>query len=449
MTTAHDIAAFVDETTYSDLSESVRKTLTRHVLDAVGVAIATDLEGDSQPVFETVDELEAGGPCTVWGRSTQSSPTGAAMHNGTLVRELEYADAFLAPGETAHPSDCLAPIVAAGEYADRSGADLLTGLAIAYEIQGELAWNAPVREKGYDHVTHTIVAATAGTAKLLGLGREQIRHALAIAVTGHTALRATRAGAITEWNSVASANAARNAVYAVFLAKNGMYGPSDVIDGQHGWKDVITGPFELEFTPGERVHDVTNRRYVAEANAQSAVEGIVELATAEDLDPSTVTQIRLETFASARRTIGGGEGSRYDIETRTQAVHSLPYVLAVALVDRDLSLPQYDPDRIRRSDVQTLLERVEVTEDPALTERFEAGEMPAVIDVTTEDGTTYRVEKDTFHGHPSDPLEWDDLERKFDAITGEHLTAERRDDLVATIRSLEDHDVSELCSLLS
>ncbi|GAB3038067.1 MmgE/PrpD family protein [Natronobiforma cellulositropha] len=447
MTTAADIAAFASDLEFDDLSPGVRDALERHLLDALGVAIAASESGT--PVETAVSDLEGEGPCTCWLRGERSSLTGATMHNASLVRALDYSDAYLTPGETAHPSDCVGALLATAEYADATGEDLLAALAVAYEVLGALAEHAPVRERGFDYVTHTAVAAAAACGRLLGLERDELVDALAIVVSSQNALRVARTGAVTGWNTLAAANATRNAVYAVALAAGGVGGPADPFDGQYGWKDVVTGPFELSFTPGERVFDATIRRYVAEANAQSAVEGIVELANAERLDPTSVTQIRLETFAAARRTLGGGEGGRYEVRTRAQAVHSLPYVLAAALVDRDLSLPQYADDRIRAGDVQALLERVTVTEDPALTDRFDAGELPAVLDVTLEDGTTYRIEKETARGHPSDPLEWDDVVRKFDAITADRLDEERRGDLVAAVHSLEDRSAAQLCRLLA
>ncbi|WP_254521579.1 MmgE/PrpD family protein [Natrinema caseinilyticum] len=449
MTTTREFARFVQETGYADLSPDVRDALKRRVLDAVGIGIAAADAGPTEIVATTVADVENGGPCALWRRDRGASPVQAAMHNTALVRYLDYMDSFLAPGETPHPSDNVGAVVAAAEYADRSGEELLAALAVAYEIQAELAWNAPVRDRGFDHVTHTVISAAAGASKALGLEFGATRNAIAIAGTAHNALRVTRTGEINEWKGIASANAARNAVYSAMLAENGMAGPRNLFEGRKGWQDVISGPFEVDLSPGERVHDVMTKRYVAETYAQSAVEGIIEVAEREDLAPGEVAGIKLQTFGGAKLIIGGGEGNRYEVRNRAQADHSLPYMLAAALIDRDLSLEQYEPDRIRRDDVQELLRIVDVTENPDLTERFEAGEMPAVVDVTMDDGTTYRVEKDAFRGHPSAPIGWGALEDKFDAVAGDHLPADERDTIVETIRSLDERDASDLTALLA
>jgi len=449
MTTTAELAGFAESVEYDGLPAEVREALKKRVLDAVGIAVAAVDAGPTEQVLETVTELASEGPCRLWGTDRSASPVGAAMYNTALVRYLDFMDSFLAPGETPHPSDNVAAVLAVAEAADRSGAELLASVGTAYEVQGELAWNAPVRDRGWDHVTHTVISAAVGAGHARGLDREALRNAVGIAGTAHNALRVTRTGGINEWKGVASANAARNAVYSVVLADHGMEGPVDLFEGQKGWKQVVSGPFEVDLDPEcGRVSDTMTKRYVAETYAQSAVEGIIELATEHDVPPEQVERVGLETFAGAALIIGGGEGDRYEVTTKAQADHSLPYMLAAALLDREMTADSYAPERIRREDVQSLLRTVEVEEDPALTERFEDGLMPARIEVELADGSVHRVEKEAFEGHPTRPLSWDAVEQKFDRLTGDRYDDARREAIVATVRELESHDVAELVTLL-
>ncbi|MFH5797017.1 MmgE/PrpD family protein [Haladaptatus sp. CMAA 1911] len=446
MTTTAELAEFVAETTYDDLSEDTVDELEKRVLDSLGIAVGAMGEEPAEAVRGTVEEM-GDGDCTLWGGGS-ASPPDATMLNTAYVRYLDYMDSFLAPGETPHPSDNIAAAIVCGEYEDSTGKDLLTAIAIAYEVQAELAWNVPVRDRGWDHVTHTVISATAGASKLLGLDREETRSAIGIAGTAHNALRVTRTEGISEWKGLASANAARNAVYSAMLAKNGVEGPKNLFEGQKGWKQIVSGEFDVDLSPGERVHDVMTKRYVAETYAQSAVEGIIELAEREDIDPDRVDSIHLDTFAGAKLIIGGGEGSRYEVETKAQADHSLPYMLAVSLIDREMTNAQYDPDRIRQDDVQELLRTVEVEEDEELTERFEAGEMPATIDVVMDDGTTYHVEKDHFAGHPNNSMSWGQVESKFERMTDRRYDERRQEDIIEAVRGLENRDVTDIVRLL-
>ncbi|WP_224447033.1 MmgE/PrpD family protein [Haloprofundus salilacus] len=447
MTTTGGISDFALELDYDDLSAETRDALERRVLDSVGIAVGAMGSETTEKIRTTVESMNDDGACRLWGSDRRASPPDAAMLNTALVRYLDYMDSYLAPGETPHPSDNIAAVVACGELADASGEELLTAVAVAYEVQGALAYAAPVRNKGWDHVTHTVISAAAGAAKILDLDREQFQNAVGIAATAHNALRVTRTGGINEWKGVASANAARNAVYSVLLARDGLEGPTDVFEGQKGWMQVVSGEFDAEFTSGGRVHDVMAKKYVAETYAQSAVEAVIELVESEEIDADDIDLIRLDTFAGAKLIIGGGEGSRYKVRTKAQADHSLPYMLAVAAIDRDVSTAQYEEARIQREDVQSLLEHVIVEEDSELTDRFEEGEMPAVVEIEADD-ERYRIEKDAFPGHPNDPMSWEQLEGKFETMTRDRYDDEHRERIVETVRSLDDSDVAELVSLL-
>lgn len=450
MTTTEELARFVQDVSAGKFSEDTQEELKKRVLDSVGIGINALGHEPVEVVHNTVQRANPGNDCTLWGRDETASPVGAAMHNTTLTRYLDFMDSFLAPGETPHPSDNIGAVIAAGEYADASGEELLEGVGVAYEVQGELAWNAPVRDKGWDHVTHTVISATCGVAKILDLDVETTRDAIGIAGTAHNSLRVTRTGGINEWKGIASANAARNALYAALLASDGMEGPQNLFEGQKGWKQVISGEFEVDLDPGcTRVHDVMTKRYVAETYAQSAIEGVIELAKREDLDGSNVELIDLETFAGAKLIIGGGEGDRHTVETKAQADHSLPYMLAAALLDREMGNAQYDRERINRDDVQYLLRHVTVEEDDSFTERFEAGEMPSRVTIELEDGTTHVVEKDAFEGHPTNSMDWDRIKGKFHDTAGTRFDDERRQDIIDMVENLESHDVDDLVELLA
>jgi 2-methylcitrate dehydratase len=449
MTNTQEIAEFVKATSYAELDDDVVEELKKRVLDSVGIGIGALGEAPVGIVAETVSEMGEEGQSSLWGRAEAASPPQAAMHNTALTRYLDYMDSFLAPGETPHPSDNIAGVVACAEEVGASGEDLIEAVGVSYELQGELAWNAPVRDEGWDHVTHTVLSVAAGAGSVLGLDHEQLRNAVGIAGTAHNALRVTRTGGINEWKGIASANAARNGVHSCLLARNGMGGPKNLFEGQKGWKQVIAGEFEVDLSPGcERVFDTMTKRYVAETYAQSAVEGIIELADEHEIDHDEVESVHLDTFHGAKLIIGGGEGDRHEVETKAQADHSLPYMLAAALIDREMTNDAYEPERIRSDDVQTLLRKVTVEEDDAFTDRFEGGEMPARVEVTLGDGTTHTVEKDGFAGHPNDPMSWEQVEDKFETMTSDRYDEERRDEIVKTVKNLEDHEVADLVELL-
>lgn len=247
MSMVEELAAFVVRARYEDLSEEARCQAKIRVLDALGCAIGA-LDGEPiKAIREQTEDFGENSQCTLIGGG-RTAPDRAAFYNSALVRYLDFNDGYLAKGETCHPNDNLGAVLAACEYANRSGKDLLTALAVAYQVQCRLSDVAPVRAKGFDHTTQGSFAVAAGVSKALGLDQAQIANAIAINGTAFNALCVTRTGALSNWKGLAYPNTAFGATHAAFLAMRGITGPSEVFEGNKGFMDAISGHFELDWS---------------------------------------------------------------------------------------------------------------------------------------------------------------------------------------------------------
>ncbi|MFL5624701.1 MAG: MmgE/PrpD family protein, partial [Ktedonobacteraceae bacterium] len=182
MTQVEQLAAFVVRATYEDLSEEARQELKMRVLDALGCAIGA-VKGPPIKMLRALLEDFGGNPLATLIGNGKTAPDRAAFYNAALVCYLDFNDSYLAKHETCHPSDNLGAVLAASEYAGKSGKDFLTALAVAYQVQCRLSDVAPVRARGFDHTTLGAYAVAAGVAKALGLNQKKTAHALAISGT--------------------------------------------------------------------------------------------------------------------------------------------------------------------------------------------------------------------------------------------------------------------------
>jgi 2-methylcitrate dehydratase len=231
MTYAEQLAEFANRASFDDISGAARMQLKIRILDSLGCAIGAFGSGPVQLVREQVEEFDGNGSCTLIGEG-RAAPDRAAFYNGALVRYLDFNDSYLAKGETCHPSDNLAPVLAAVEYSNGTGRDLLTALAVAYQVQCRLSDVAPVRAAGFDHTTQGSYAVAAGVSKALGLNPDQTANAIAISGTAFNALRVTRTGRLSNWKGLAYPNTASCCTFVTFLAKRGITGPSEVFEGR-------------------------------------------------------------------------------------------------------------------------------------------------------------------------------------------------------------------------
>jgi len=449
MTEVERLARFVTTRSFDDLSEPALTELKIRVLDALGCALGALNAEPVGAVRAVVDDFGGRPLCTLIG-GDRSAPDRTAFYNGALIRYLDFNDSYFAPGETCHPSDNLAPVLAAAEYADATGRELLTALAVAYQVQCRLSDEAPVRGHGFDHTTQLAYAAAAGAAKALRLGEMQTANAIAIAGTALNALRVTRTGALSHWKGLAAPFAAAGSLLAAFLAAREVTGPPEVFEGNKGFSDSIVGPFQIDWEQEslERVRQTFLKRYNAEIHSQSALEALLELRDAHAVDPENVERIELETFQVAYDIIGGGEeGAKTEIRTKEQADHSLPYLLAVALLDGQVMPEQYTPERILCADVQELLPRVEVRPAADLTARFPA-EHACRVRLVLDDGTVLAAEKGDYEGFLTRPMSWQRAREKFERLALPAVEPELAAELADTVAALDEVDARELSHLL-
>jgi len=446
---SEQLAAFVERAAWEAISPAAREALQIRVLDSLGCAFGAIRGTPVRIIRETIEEFGGNPLCTLIGGG-HTAPDGAAFYNGALVRYLDFNDSYLAKGETCHPSDNLGAVLAAAEYSLASGRQLLTALAVAYQVQCRLSDAAPVRARGFDHTTQGAFAVAAGVGKALELSAAQIANALGISGTANNALRVTRTGELSHWKGLAYPNTAFDGLRAAFLAMRGITGPREVFEGNKGWCQTVSGDFTIDWSREnlERVTRTILKKYNAEIHSQSALEGMIELSKEEGFNGKEIDRIRIEIFDVAHLIIGGGaEGDKTVVRTKEDADHSLPYMVAAAALDGEVMPAQYEPERIARDDIQSLLRRVTVVPDPACSKRF-PDEHPCRLIVALKDGRTFPKEKSDYEGFHTRPMSWAKVEEKFHRLAENAIDVFRREEIVDAVKRLDGISVKDLVALL-
>jgi 2-methylcitrate dehydratase len=449
-TRSEQLASFVEHAAWEDISPGAREALKIRVLDSLGCAFGALNGVPVRLIRENAAEFGGNPLCTLIGGG-RTAPDRAAFFNGALIRYLDFNDSYLAKGETCHPSDNIGAVLAASEYSLGSGRQFLTALAVAYQVQCRLSDVAPVRARGFDHTTQGAFAAAAGAAKALELSAPQIANALGISGTANNALRVTRTGELSHWKGLAYPNTAFDALRAAFLAMGGITGPREVFEGNKGWCQTISGDFKIEWSREnlERVTRTILKKYNAEIHSQSAIEGMIELMREAGFSGREIDRIRIDIFDVAHLIIGGGvEGDKTVVRTKEEADHSLQYMVSVAALDGQVMPEQYEPERIVKEDVQSLLHRVMVVPDPGFSRRF-PDEHACRLAVTLKDGRTMAKEKSDYEGFHTRPMSWAKVEEKFHRLSEGAVDVFRREEIVKAARHLDGISVKDLVELLA
>ena len=435
---ARQLARYATGPAADGLPSEVVATVRRRVVDSLACALGAY---DAAPARAAV-ALASSVPvpaATVLGTRLRTTPDLAAFANGVMVRFLDYNDGYMAR-EPGHPSDSIPACLALAEAHGRSGTELVEAIVVAYEVQMRLQDAASLNERGWDHVNYVTVAVAAAAARLLRLDETQAEHAINLALNGHIAMRQVRSGALSDWKGCSAANAARNAVFAAQLAGHGMTGPSPVFEGTAGFFAQVTGPFDLDVDAFGTVGDgdfavlrSLTKTFPTNGELHTAVWAALEIRPGIPA-VEAIASIAIETSEFNRRVLA--DPAKWHPTTRETADHSLPYNVACALVDGDITVGTYAPERIADPVVGALMDRTTVDVDPTLTALFPQ-HLANRVTVTLHSGERLRSEVLDGRGGLGRPMDDADFERKFRRMAEPHLTGRAQDAALAFVAALE------------
>ena len=449
MTQVEALAKYAARASFADLSAQSRKQLPIHILDSLGCCIAALGAGPIEACRAQVEDFGGDSPCALIGGG-KANPIYAAFWHTALVRYVDFMDNFLAPTETCHTADNFGVALTIADYVGGSGRDLMLAVALAYTVQSRFVDHANFMMRGFDHTTQLAFSLNAAAGRLLGMSEPQIANAIAMAATSDASFAVVRAKPLSQWKGLASSQSALGAMNTLFLARRGVEGPLQVIEGANGIDHLLHRQVLIDWDKAgyEGVLESTIKKYNAMIHTQSAVHCMVELAGQNKVDPTKVVAIEADVTRMTYDFAGGGlYGVDKVIRTKEQADHSLPYLLAVALLDGDVMPAQFEPDRIAKADVQQLLKKVSVRPDQEFTDQY-PGKMPAKVTVRLQDGKVIEHEVQDFPGLPSHPFTWDDAVEKFDRLVAGRVDPRLSQEIRDAVRSLESIGVRDLTKLL-
>ena len=452
-TLAHQLADYACALRFEDLSREVVHEVKRRIIDSLGCALGAWKEEPCAIARKVASDFSAKQGSTIIGTNHKAPPDWAAFANGCCIRYFDYNDTYLSK-EPAHPSDNIAAALAVGESVGASGPELITAIALAYEVQCRFCDAASIRARGWDHVTYGAFSTALASAKLMNLNEKNTRHAVNIAGVAGAAMRQARVGELSHWKGVAFANAARHGVFSALLARAGMTGPGPIFEGQMGFEKqlgVSLGnvsekfgvPFpKAEHGPASMILHTSIKFWPAEYHSQSAIEAALFLRR----QIGAGVEVKSMTIEShdASVDIIGSEAEKWRPETRETADHSLPYITAVALIDGEVTEKQFQPERFKDPKIWKFLENVKVKRNAELSALY-PGAVANIVDVELVDGRRLTRRVDYPMGHAKNPLKDSQVEEKFDVLVEPMLGRDRARKIIQVAWKLDEaKNVDEL-----
>lgn len=438
MTLARELAARVVATSFDDIGGPAKHYARIGLLDTIAVGIA----GADDEASQIARRVMGGSPgqALVWGTGARVGALEAAFVNGVAANVLDFDDCTDNLG--GHPSSPILPaLIALAEEAGASGRDVLTAYVVGFEIETCLGRGVNFHhyEKGW-HPTATlgVFGAAAACAKLMRLDEQRTTHALGLCAS-------LAAGVKSNLGSMAKpmhvGNCSRNGLLAARLAAEGFTSNSDALEHHQGFLEVFNGaghydvgrilakwgtPWDIEM-PG-----IAIKQYPCCLSTQAVVDAMIRLAQDHDLQPGAVA--RIDARISARRL---EHTNRPAPRSALDAKLSAQYVLARAMVNREVTLSHFEGDSYRDGEIQEAMKLVHLRplDDGTLARE---GDFFADIAVALTGGGTVTGSIDRPAGHHAGvPLEADKLKAKYEACVRHHLTGQQMDGFYESVRLLE------------
>jgi 2-methylcitrate dehydratase len=364
---------------------------------------------------------------------------------------MDYNDIYWKQ-DPSHPSDIIPAAMAGAERMRTGGRELIVGIVLAYEFEMRLCEIGfpGVEERGWHHATLTAFASPIVAGRMLRLTAEQIQNAIGISGCRHVTLGAVSAGELTMIKNTADPLATQSGMLAALLAEKGYTGPAHVIDGLEGLVHCMGSGWKLEILTeglGEswRIAQCGMKAFPTEALTHAPLSALLHLVHEYDLAPEHVQRVTVHTLSRAAKILS--DPSKYDPRTRETADHSLPYVLAAALVDRQVTPGSFTMEKILNPRIREQLRKVELVGDPEIDASFPKLQR-TIVKITLTDGRTLTHQLEFPKGDPRNPLSDQEVEEKFMSLTCDILPRPAQERLKDAIWNLERLEaVSELMSL--
>ena len=420
--TTQRLADYALATDYSLLSATTVHECKRRLIDT----IASAMSGYSDPVCamsRNVARKRPGDPsASVWGSGIRALPEAAAFANGVMLRFMDISDTYVGRSR-GHPSDVMAGILAVADAMKSDGRSVINALTLAYDVYCSFIDAVEINRRGWDQPVYGVIASAMGVGRLLGFNRETMLNAISLALTPNMALAQSRSGALSNWKGCAGANAARNGVFAALLAEEGFTGPTAVFEGVGGLYEVL-GKFDwpLPDPAGPHMIELTHIKTLPICfHGQAAVSAALELRSS--VPPGEIAEVNVDTYDTAVLMMAN-DATRWAPDTHETADHSMPYCVAVALLDGEVTPESFADRRLADPQVVSLMGKIKVQAADDINALYPEA-APSRVRVRLTSGEEHALEVRYAKGHARNPLTDTELEAKFRGIfSGQNRVAQ-------------------------
>lgn len=438
---SRQMARFALELQFDDLPDTVVQAVKRFLYDSVGCAFGGYYTRDVQVISKIYRHMEGVPEATLLVSGEQLPAVNATLVNSLAIRALDYNDIYWKE-DPCHPSDLIPAALNVGELMGSTMKEVIVAIVLAYEFEQRLCEFAipGVRERKWHHATLTQFVSPIVAGRLMKLTEDQLVNAIGISGSHNHTIGCPTAGSLTMMKNTVDPMAVQAGVFAALMAREDYTGTEEIFEGKEGLMDVYgpdwdTGKLVDGLGDDFKIMTCSMKAFPTEALTHTHISATLSVVIEHDIKPEEVEEIRITTIARAYDILF--DPHKYDPQGRETADHSLPYCIARAVLDRQITTQSFDDEKIFDPQLKTMIHKIK----GEASEEFEGlfpEKQPSRVTIRTTKGDEYSVYLEYPKGDPREPMTENELDTKFDGLTSKHLTEAGRQKVRETIFECEN-----------
>lgn len=421
---SRQIVEFAVNLTYDDLPKEVIFEVKRFLYDSLGCAFGSMNTKDVQIMLDIYREMGGAEESTVIGFGDKLPAVHTALINSLMIRALDFNDIYWQE-DPCHPSDLIPAAFSTAEKINASMKDVIVAIVLAYEFEQRLcSFSKPgLRERKWHHATLTQFVSPIVAGKVLGLTVDEMVNAIGISGCHNFTIGCPTAGELTMMKNTVDPLAVQSGVFAALLAQKGYTGTEKIFEGKEGFMDIFLGCNLNALFEGlgqnYKILECGMKAFPTEALTHTHISCTLNILLKNDLDYSDIKKVNVTAIAQAYDILF--DPAKYRPKSRETADHSLPFCLAVAIVDKKITPDSFSDEKLKDPRIFEIIDKIKG--EPSLEfEKMFPKKQPSKVSITTHDGETYTAYLEYPKGDPREPMTIEELSHKFSALSKGHFS---------------------------
>ncbi len=437
---SQQIAEFAVRLRYDDLPDDVVHEVKRYLYDSVGCAFGGYHTKDVNILRDIYMQMGGAAESTLIAFGDKIPAVNATLVNSLMIRALDFNDIYWKE-DPSHPSDIIPAALSVAERVGASMKDVIAAIVLAYEFEMRLCEFAVpgVRERKWHHATLTQFVSPIVAGKILGLSVDQMVNAIGINGCHNHTIGCPTAGHLTMMKNTVDPMATQAGVFAALMAQRGYSGTTEVFEGKEGFMDCFGDGWNVAKLVGDlgsrfKILECSMKAFPTEALTHTHISATLKVVRENNITFDQIEQVTITTIARACDILF--DPHKYRPKTRETADHSLPYCIAAALVDHQITTNSFSEEKLKDPRIWQVIDKIKGEASTEFEKMFPA-KQPSRVVVQTIDGKRFEAYLEYPKGDPREPMTEEDLDAKFNALSGRLLDSKRQASMKAHIFGCE------------